>query len=107
MKCPNCRCVVPSTMEYCYYCGFRFDDGSAYTIPVTEEYRDRLFTKSEYYYGYSRELSGAGYTNPNYYPESQSSFGEMLFPFEIVVTIMLGLCSVLLLMILVLLIMLI
>lgn len=107
MKCPNCRCIVPSTMEYCSYCGYRFDDGSAYTIPVIEAYRDRLYTKSEYYYGYSRELSGVGYTNSYYYTESQPSYNDFYFPFETIVTVMLGLCSVLLLMILVLLIMLI
>ena len=42
MKCPNCRCVVPGSMKYCSYCGFRFDNGSARTVSVTEAYSGRL-----------------------------------------------------------------
>ena len=44
MKCPNCRCVVPGSMKYCSYCGFRFDNGSARTVSVTEAYSGRLVT---------------------------------------------------------------
>ena len=36
MKCPNCRCVVPGSMKYCSYCGFRFENDSARTVSVTE-----------------------------------------------------------------------
>lgn len=107
MICPNCRCIVPGTMKKCLYCGYRFDNGSAYTVSVTEAYRDRLYSIPEYYHGYSQELSVAGGNNTNYYYESQSSFNDMFFSFETFVTVMLGLCTVLLLMILALLILLI
>lgn len=106
MKCPNCRCTVPGSMYYCSYCGYRFDDGSAYTIPVTEAYNDRLYTQSEYYYSYSQELSGTGYSDNYYYHEPQLSLIDMYFSFETFVSIILGLCSVFLLMILALLVML-
>ena len=37
MKCPNCRCVVPDTCEYCMYCGHPMPpNGSTKTIPIQE-----------------------------------------------------------------------
>ena len=63
MKCPNCRCVVPGSMKYCSYCGFRFDNGSARTVSVTEAYSGRLYREPAYYggYGWSQELTANQY----------------------------------------------
>ena len=99
MKCPNCRCIVPESMEYCTYCGYRFEDGSARTVSVTEAARERLNSQAEYYYGYSQELARVHYPSYYYSAPNTDRQGFSRFSFEVLVTLMLGICAVLLLLI--------
>ena len=99
MKCPNCRCVVPGSMKYCSYCGFRFDNGSARTVSVTEAYSARLYREPAYYggYGWSQELAANQYA-----AYSGGDIPEPLrepdyFYFQLPVILLLGLCAVFLL----------
>lgn len=97
MMCPNCRCHVPSTADYCAYCGYEFDDGDSVTLPVTPRRQtrrvsgNRRFYHDDYYYRYrglSQELSGCygGYApqqpyrqplyQPPYQQYRQPGYGE-------------------------------
>lgn len=111
MRCPNCRCYVPMSMEYCGYCGYRFEDGSARTLSVTEAYADRFYSDSDYYgyYGVSQELAVKGDYHKGYsYSWSTAEARKTeTFSFLTVMALLLGLCAVFLLLIMALLILLI
>lgn len=39
MRCPNCRCIVPGSMNFCSYCGYMFPGGYEKTLTIDEAYR--------------------------------------------------------------------
>lgn len=59
MRCPNCRCFVPKSMNFCSYCGYEFSEGTAKTLTIEEAYADRFYRESDYYayIDYSNELT--------------------------------------------------
>lgn len=111
MRCPNCRCYVPMSMSFCDYCGYRFEEGSARTLSVTEAYADRFYGDSDYYgyYGNSGELAlGDSYHKGYSYSWSIPTARETeTFSFQMVMALLLGLCAIFLLMIIALLVLLI
>lgn len=101
MRCPNCRCVIPGSMRFCSYCGYRFRDGSAPTLSVTEAYSDRQYQGSAYYArrGYSQELTAEPYTAYSYRRQEADNTEPYSFPMELVMVVLLGLCAVFMLII--------
>lgn len=39
MRCPNCKCMVPGSMNFCSYCGYMFPGGGEKTLTIDEAYR--------------------------------------------------------------------
>lgn len=103
MRCPNCRCYVPLSMTFCDYCGYRFEEGSARTLSITEAYADRFYSNSDYYgyYGNSGELA----LEDSYYKGYSYSWSTLpereteTFSFRMVMALLLGLCAAFLLII--------
>ena len=111
MRCPNCRCYVPMSMNYCGYCGYYFEDGSARTLSVTEAYADRFYGDSDYYgfYGNSGELAlrGGYHKGYSYSWSTQQARDTETFSFQAVMELLLGVCAIFLLLIIALLVLLI
>lgn len=99
MKCPNCRCVVPGSMKYCSYCGFRFENDSARTVSVTEAYSGRLYREPAYYsgYGWLQELTANQYAAYSGGDISEQLWEAEYLSFQLPVILLLGLCAVFLL----------
>lgn len=98
MRCPNCRCYVPESMERCDYCGYRFEKGNSKTIHVSGSYADDYCGYQFNYrnYGNSQELAVGGYYGNGRMPgvfRDDTSESEILL-FQTIITVLLGLCVV-------------
>ncbi|MBQ5399161.1 MAG: hypothetical protein IIU14_06980 [Ruminococcus sp.] len=51
MKCPNCRCIVPSNEKSCGYCGYVFRDDDVTVATDFPQYRQPR-RRRDYDYGY-------------------------------------------------------
>lgn len=103
MKCPNCRCVVPKSMVYCNYCGYEFSEGTAKTLTIEEIYTDRFYNEYDYYgyYGYSQDLAYENLYGCYSYNMSQQQINKTnIITTEMVLTLIFGVSSVFLLIIL-------
>lgn len=96
MRCPNCRCYVPESMDRCDYCGYRFDDGGSKTIPAARSYKNRHsgYSYDHRSFGNSQELAVGGYYGngglSGMFTEDTSESEILLF--QTIITILLGLC---------------
>lgn len=63
MKCPNCRCVIPQSMAYCGYCGYKLPDGSEKTLTVDKIYAGDMITPDNSYNEYDGYFCNNGSQN--------------------------------------------
>lgn len=66
MKCPNCRCIIPSTLEVCSYCGYELVAGCMNTYKV-DGYSNNSRNNTSYYDNYYADDSYYG--DGGYFPQ--------------------------------------
>lgn len=73
MKCPNCRCIIPSTLEVCSYCGYEIVAGCKNTYKV-DDYSNNGRYSTSYYDNYYATDTYYGYGG--YYPQEDYSYDQ-------------------------------